>query len=198
VKQSGDIECGISYDEDSSGVPGGLPISRSAMEHIQSVTSIMMNRSELANPRSMDTHAIESCGNRLNCYQRNQPKKNSGRRRDEERIQGQRPNMQDQINCYPSMARVLKYRMSTECGNDKRGSDEYEGSESVNKGITCQFMSTEEEDIKEDDMTSQADRQFLGSISLGEEDDEMKEHQSKGGVHDMEIWDSNHRWIQNL
>ena len=153
------------------------------------MNSIMMNRSELSNPRSMDTHAIESCGNRLNCYQRNQPKNNSGRRRDEERIQGQRPNMQDQINCYPSMARVLKYRMSTECGNDKRGSDEYEGSESVNKGITCQFMSTEEEDIEEDDMTSQADRQFLGSISLGEEDDEMKEHQSKGGVHDMEIWD---------
>jgi len=198
VKQSGDIECGISYDEDSSGVPGGIPLSRSAMDHIQSVTSIMMNRSELANPRSIDTHAIEkSCGNRLNCYQRNQPKEDFGRRRDEERIQSQHPNTRDKISCYPSMARVLEHRMSTERGNDKGGSDEYEGSESINKGILFQFMSAEEEDIEEDDMTSQADRQFLGSILLGEEDDEMKEHQSKGGVHDM-VWDKQSRWIQDL
>jgi len=208
VKESGDLEFGISWDEDSVRVPGGIPVSHSAMEHIQSVSEAnLKNRSVLANP-TMDTHAIEqSCGNRLNCYQMNQPraynsvlekkesmKEDYGRRRDEERTQGRPSNTQHQINYYPSMARILKHKMSTERGNDAGGSDKYNGSEPANEGILFQSMSTDEEDIEEDDMSSQAESQFLGSIA--EEDDEMKEYQSRGGVRNIvDEWEKQSNWM---
>ena len=155
---------------------GNIPMAHSAMEFAQNVPDSVVKSHrvpEISNLRSMDTNAIEqTCKSRLNCcYNGNE--RTTRKKRDQMRAYNsafdnsesfrsskesvdevyddeqreERSQVDGSINYYPSMARVLRHKMSAE--NDS-GRETNESSLSGNDGILFQSMGLDEQDLKED------------------------------------------------